>query len=52
MGRQLLLFDSDTMLPVETGRIISHWQKKKMYKQHWNEAQFIEFTKDLGCHQR
>ena len=31
----------------ETGKIISHWHLKKMYRQHWNEAQFIEFTKGL-----
>jgi signal transduction histidine kinase len=31
----------------ETAQIIASWHKKEMYKQHWDETQFIEFTENL-----
>jgi C4-dicarboxylate-specific signal transduction histidine kinase len=27
--------------------MVAHWHKKELYKQHWNEAQFVEFTQNL-----
>ena len=32
----------------ETMQIVSHWNKKEMYRPHWDEAAFIDFTKVLG----
>ena len=33
--------------PGEIAAIIKNWRAKQVYRQHWNEAQFIEFTKNL-----
>ena len=32
----------------ETMQIVSHWNRKEIYRPHWDEAAFIEFTKVLG----
>jgi len=47
-GEAIAAFHQPYNAPGETAKIIAHWQKKKMYKQHWDEAQFIEFTKNLA----
>jgi signal transduction histidine kinase len=31
----------------ETTEIVTHWQRKEMYRPHWDEAAFIDFTKIL-----
>ncbi len=46
-GAAIAAFHQPFNTPGETATITAHWQKKKMYKQHWDEAQFIEFTKNL-----
>ena len=46
-GKAIAAFRQPYNTPGEIAQIIEHWHKKKMYKQHWNEAQFIEFTKNL-----
>jgi signal transduction histidine kinase/coenzyme F420-reducing hydrogenase delta subunit len=46
-GKAIAAFRQPYNTPGEIAEIIAHWHKKKMYKQHWNEAQFIEFTKNL-----
>ena len=46
-GKAIAAFHLPYNAPGETAKIIAHWQKKKIYKQHWDEAQFIEFTKNL-----
>ena len=32
----------------ETMEIVSHWNRKEMYRPHWDEAAFIDFTKVLA----
>src|SRR5579863_5565658 len=32
----------------ETMHIVSHWNRKEIYRPHWDEAAFIDFTKVLG----
>ena len=32
----------------ETTQIVSHWNRKEMYRPHWDEAAFIDFTKVLA----
>ena len=32
---------------LEISNVVDSWHKKEMYRQHWDEAQFIEFTKNL-----
>ena len=32
----------------ETSRIVAHWQRKEMYRPHWDAATFIDFTKILS----
>ena len=46
-GEAIAAFHMPYNAPGETAQIIASWQKKQMYAQHWNEAQFIEFTKNL-----
>lgn len=45
-GAAIAAFHQPYNAPGETAQIIANWQKKKIYKQHWDEAQFIEFTKN------
>jgi signal transduction histidine kinase len=28
-------------------KVLAHWQKKEIYKDHWNEAEFADWTKTL-----
>ncbi|MBC7867084.1 MAG: hypothetical protein H7X88_06075, partial [Gloeobacteraceae cyanobacterium ES-bin-316] len=46
-GKAIAAFHQPYNTPGETALIIASWQKKEMYKQHWDEARFIEFTKNL-----
>lgn len=46
-GKAIAAFRQPYNAPGELAQVIEHWRTKKMYKQHWNEAQFIEFTKNL-----
>ncbi|MFI5154265.1 MAG: sensor histidine kinase, partial [Chitinophagales bacterium] len=46
-GKAIAAFRQPYNTPGETSQIIAHWHKKKMYRQHWDEAQFIAFTKNL-----
>ncbi len=46
-GKAIAAFRQPYHAPGETGQIIAHWHKKQMYKQHWDEAQFIAYTKNL-----
>ena len=32
----------------ETTRIVAHWNRKEIYRPHWDEAAFIDFTKVLA----
>ncbi|HEY2648840.1 MAG TPA: ATP-binding protein [Puia sp.] len=32
----------------ETSRIVAHWQRKEMYRPHWDAAAFIDFSKILA----
>jgi len=46
-GKSIAAFRQPYNSPGEIGQIVEHWHQKKIYKQHWNEAEFIEFTKNL-----
>jgi signal transduction histidine kinase/DNA-directed RNA polymerase subunit N (RpoN/RPB10) len=46
-GKSIAAFRQPYNSPGEIARIVEHWHQRKMYKQYWNEAQFIEFTKNL-----
>jgi signal transduction histidine kinase len=46
-GKAIAAFRQPYNAAGETAQIIASWQKKEMYKQHWGEAQFNEFTKNL-----
>jgi signal transduction histidine kinase len=46
-GKAIAAFRLPYNSPGEIAQIVEHWHRKKMYKQHWNESQFIEFTQNL-----
>jgi signal transduction histidine kinase len=46
-GESIAAFKLPYSAPGETVQILAHWHKKELYKQHWNEAQFVEFTQNL-----
>jgi hypothetical protein len=46
-GEAIVTFNLPYNAPGETAQIVAHWHKKELYKQHWNEAQFVEFTQNL-----
>jgi len=46
-GKAIAAFRQPYNSPGEIAQVVEHWHNKKMYQQHWNEAQFIEFTKNL-----
>jgi signal transduction histidine kinase len=46
-GKAIAAFRLPYNSPGETEQILVHWHKKEMYKEHWNETQFIEFTQNL-----
>jgi len=47
-GEAIAAFNLPYNAPGETAQILPHWYKKELYKQHWNEAQFVEFTQNLA----
>jgi signal transduction histidine kinase len=47
-GKAIAAFRQPYSTPGEIAQMIISWQKKEMYKQHWDEAQFIDFTKNLA----
>ena len=46
-GEALATFNLPYNAPGETALILVHWRKRELYKQHWDEAQFVEFTQNL-----
>jgi signal transduction histidine kinase len=46
-GKAIAAFRQPYNSPGEVSQVVEHWHQKKIYKQHWNEAEFIEFTKNL-----
>ncbi|MES1219822.1 MAG: ATP-binding protein [Bacteroidota bacterium] len=46
-GKAIAAFSQPYSTPGETTRIVASWHKKQMYKQHWGEAEFAEFTNNL-----
>src|SRR5205809_2754510 len=47
-GESIAAFHLPYNRPGDIAEIIIHWREKKIYKQHWDEAQFVEFTKNLA----
>ena len=43
LGVLSLPFDSNEI----TSNIVKHWQKKQVYKEHWNKKEFISWTKSM-----
>ena len=46
-GEAIATFNLPYSAPGETAQILAHWHEKKLYKQHWDEKQFVEFTQNL-----
>jgi signal transduction histidine kinase len=46
-GKAIAAFRQPYNAPGEISAIVNSWHKKEIYKQHWNEIQFIEFAKNL-----
>jgi len=46
-GEAIAAFNLPYNAPGETAQILAHWHQKELYKQHWDEAQFVEFTQNL-----
>ena len=46
-GEAIATFNLPYNAPGETVEILAHWRRRELYKQHWNESQFIEFTQNL-----
>ena len=46
-GKAIAAFHLPYDTPGEIAQILAHWHKKELYKQHWDEAQFIEFAQNL-----
>ncbi|HYK46836.1 MAG TPA: ATP-binding protein [Parafilimonas sp.] len=46
-GKAIAAFRQPYAAPGEISDIVHSWHKKEIYKQHWNEARFIEFTQNL-----
>ncbi len=46
-GKAIAAFRQSYNVPGEISLIVDSWHKKKMYKQHWDEGQFLEFAKSL-----
>ena len=51
-GKAIATFNLPYNAQGETAQILAHWYKKELYKQHWNETQFVEFTQNLVQHGR
>jgi signal transduction histidine kinase len=43
LGAMRFVFDANTL----TSKIVAHWRKGKIYKEHWSQQDFIAWTKDL-----
>ena len=43
LGVLNLSFDANEV----TANIVKHWQKKQVYKEHWNKEEFINWTKSM-----
>ena len=46
-GGAIAAFHQPYNTPGEIAEVVSSWRKKEMYAQHWDEARFNEFTKNL-----
>jgi signal transduction histidine kinase len=46
-GKAIAAFHQPFDSPGEIKAIVGSWQKKQMYKQHWDEARFTEFASGL-----
>jgi signal transduction histidine kinase len=46
-GKAIAAFHQPFNTPGEIAEVIKSWHKKEMYRQHWDETQFIEFAKNL-----
>ena len=46
-GEAIAAFHQPYNTPGEIAEVVKSWRKKEMYTQHWDEARFVEFTKDL-----
>ena len=46
-GNALAAFTQPYNASGETAQIVISWHKREIYKQHWDEAQFAEFTNSL-----
>ncbi|MFI5154426.1 MAG: sensor histidine kinase, partial [Chitinophagales bacterium] len=46
-GKAIASFRQQYNASAETARIITRWRERKIYEQHWDEAQLIEYTKGL-----
>ena len=46
-GEAIAAFHQPYNTPGEIAEVVKSWRKKEMYRQHWDEARFVEFTKNL-----
>jgi signal transduction histidine kinase len=46
-GESIAAFSLPYDAPGEIGQILAHWHKKQLYKQHWDETQFVEIAQNL-----
>ncbi|ULQ52759.1 ATP-binding protein [Flavihumibacter fluvii] len=46
-GVAIAAFRQPFNTPGEIAEVVKSWRKKEMYTQHWDEARFIEFTRNL-----
>jgi signal transduction histidine kinase len=46
-GKAIAAFTLSYHAPGEIREIVAHWQRKQVYRQHWNEEQFIAFATNL-----
>jgi signal transduction histidine kinase len=46
-GEAIATFNLSYNAPGIPAEMVAHWHKKELYKQHWNESEFIEFTQNL-----
>ncbi|MDQ6608932.1 MAG: ATP-binding protein [Bacteroidota bacterium] len=46
-GKAIAAFQLPYSAPGTPGQVLNYWRKKEMYKDHWDEATFIEWTSTL-----
>ncbi len=46
-GKAIAAFHLPYTATLEIPQIVDHWRRKEIYKLHWDEAAFIEWTKSL-----